>query len=150
MLFTTFDPYYDDVIKYKKINNYNTEECFICYQFTIENKTEPLKLNQQLFYVKKCNCDGSIHEKCLKKWFDMYKTCPICRNTMTKNNYIIIQNEYQEYDEQNAYDNNDFNDNDFNVLHEYILSNYIIRAKNILTVFFFIYITSEIYKSVNL
>ena len=90
MLFRTFEPYYDNNI----VNNKKTidnEECFICFQFLIDNEVKPIQLQEQLCYTKKCNCNGWVHKICLDRWVDNTSSCPICRNKIIKHNYNNFQ-----------------------------------------------------------
>jgi len=48
MLFQTYDPYYNDVIMYSN-NIKQTEECFICYQYFIDDTIRPIKLNENFY-----------------------------------------------------------------------------------------------------
>ena len=92
MLFRTVDHYFneDDAILLNEKEKEKSTECFICYEDL--NDIEPIiKLNNNSFYLKSCNCDGFIHKKCLDMWFNSKTKCPICRFTMSKNtayNYI--------------------------------------------------------------
>ena len=91
-MFRTFDPYYDydQKVAIEPIKKEEQEECFICYEFKLDNKIEPIRLKMQILYLKNCECDGSIHSKCLDIWFNLYKTCPICRNLIVKNECMFI------------------------------------------------------------
>lgn len=72
------------------IEETDPQECFICYEISCENETNPIKLNSKIFYMKKCECDGFVHNKCLTLWCDYQKKCPICRNYMTKRKMINV------------------------------------------------------------
>lgn len=55
-------------------------ECFICLHETyIDNKSLPIRLVNQPFYIKSCNCDGWVHYSCLQNWYNEHDSCPICR-----------------------------------------------------------------------
>ena len=54
-------------------------ECFICFEYTNETDMNLINLQIQDLYLNTCECRGSVHNNCLKKWFDNNKTCPICR-----------------------------------------------------------------------
>lgn len=90
----TFDHYYDND---QKVNTQliekkeEEEECFICYEIKLEDKIKPIKLKMQMLYLKNCECDGTIHKKCLDIWFNLNKNCPICRNLITKNDCVLIK-----------------------------------------------------------
>jgi hypothetical protein len=77
MLFLTYEPYTDN---FEPKGN----ECFICYEYILDNKYSK-KMSNILEYCKTCDCDVYVHTVCLNKWFDIYKNCPICRKTITKN-----------------------------------------------------------------
>jgi hypothetical protein len=77
MLFLTYDAYIDNV-------EHDGNECFICYEYILDNKYSK-KMSCILEYSKSCDCDVFVHTICLNKWFDIYKNCPICRKTITKN-----------------------------------------------------------------
>jgi hypothetical protein len=91
-MFRTFDPYYDYD---QKISNEQIEkeqdECFICYEIKLDNKIEPIRLKMQILYLKNCECDGAIHGKCLDIWYNLNKTCPICRKVIVKNDCKLIK-----------------------------------------------------------
>ena len=94
MLFRMIDHY--DIYN----NDYRSLEdeiyCLICHDKDYQQK--PIKLNNNVYYLKKCKCDGYIHKKCLDKWFDINMSCPYCRKEITKMNsllkktYIIAHN----------------------------------------------------------
>jgi hypothetical protein len=77
MLFLTCDPYADNI---EPTGN----ECFICYEYILDSKYSK-KMSNIFEYCKSCDCDVYVHTVCLNKWFDIYKNCPICRKTITKN-----------------------------------------------------------------
>jgi hypothetical protein len=83
MLFLTYEPY-RDIIEIKE------EECFICYEYILNYKSSK-KMSSILEYCKTCDCDVYVHVECLNKWFDIYKNCPICRKSITKNSYYVTQ-----------------------------------------------------------
>jgi hypothetical protein len=93
MLFRTLEPYYD--MQNKQFIEKTHDECFICYQFMI-NDNIPLQLNEQNFYTQICNCNGSIHKECLDRWVHSNNNCPVCRNRMTKK--VIIRNKVTLYE----------------------------------------------------
>jgi hypothetical protein len=67
-----------------KLNKKSNEklECFICY----EPEIPPIKLNNQKYYNKSCQCDGIVHKTCLDEWYNKTSKCPICRKpTMSVN-----------------------------------------------------------------
>jgi hypothetical protein len=64
------------------LENIKNNECFICYEFNINEENKTSSLHQCLFYVKKCTCDGYIHKKCLNQWLLSSNKCPICRSNI--------------------------------------------------------------------
>lgn len=87
MIFRVCEHYDDNqpVIKEK----YN--ECFICFEYKIDNEDKPINLLKQKIYLNNCICDGAVHNYCLKIWFDKNNSCPICRiNVIENNNATII------------------------------------------------------------
>jgi hypothetical protein len=75
MLFRVCDHYSDS----QEIIQQEYNECFICFEYQTTNEKEPNKLRNQLLYLNNCICDGSVHDSCLKIWFNINKSCPICR-----------------------------------------------------------------------
>jgi hypothetical protein len=82
MLFNIVDYYNEDIIykyndfEYENIVNKKLENniCFICY----DEKIPALKLKNINYYIKNCECNLDIHEKCLDEWYNKHSTCPIC------------------------------------------------------------------------
>jgi len=70
-------------------DNINLIECFVCYESRNGNES-PIKLRNQIYYTKNCYCDGFIHKKCLDKWFNKNKSCPICRNNICENVTLTV------------------------------------------------------------
>jgi len=96
MLFRTVDHYFtqDDILllydKEKEEEDKEEEpDCFICYELLNENE-QLIKLNNNAYYLKKCNCEGFIHKKCLDKWFNSKNSCPVCRFLIDKK--IVLTN----------------------------------------------------------
>ena len=93
MIFRTYEHYQDDTF-YNYLNtNENINEiestCFICLENETINKF--IKLKNQPFFLKICNCDGVIHMNCLVLWYDTTKKCPICcREYFIKKSQQII------------------------------------------------------------
>jgi len=89
MLFRVFE-HYDDNLCQRDYDN----ECFICFEYKTETDMKPINLQNQRLYFNNCLCKGSVHNDCLKIWFDKNKTCPICRIKVIENNKetIIIHN----------------------------------------------------------
>jgi len=67
----------------------NENFCFICYEFKINKERKPKELIKQKLYIKKCECNGLIHNKCLETWFKMSGKCPICREFMLSRNKLV-------------------------------------------------------------
>lgn len=63
----------------------NKEEenvCFICYELKVRQERKPKRLKNQKLYIKTCDCDGYVHNECLKTWYIKSSKCPICRELM--------------------------------------------------------------------
>jgi len=98
MIFRTYEHYQDDVVYNDLYINENINEnenesiCFIC----LENETcinKFIKLKNQPFFLKICNCDGIIHHNCLVIWYDTTKKCPICcrEHFIKKSENILLE-----------------------------------------------------------
>jgi hypothetical protein len=72
----------------------SNNECFICFEYKNNDGAIPIYLNSQNLYLNGCLCNGSVHNECLKIWFDKNKKCPICRIKVIENNKatVIIYN----------------------------------------------------------
>ena len=95
MLFRVCEQYNDEEVLYNNNNNNNNNnnildviECFICFETISINELNQNKLSNQSIFFKICDCDGNIHNRCLKMWFDTHKSCPICRNNVIEKNCI--------------------------------------------------------------
>lgn len=86
MLFRVCDHYSDG----QEIIQQQYNECFICFEYQTANENEPNKLRNQLFYLNNCICDGNVHNSCLKIWFNMNKSCPICRIKVIEYNKATV------------------------------------------------------------
>jgi len=85
MIFMTWNAYFSEIHDSPSLEI--KEECFICLESESESENKViLKLSQiSIFgYEKKCDCNGSIHKKCLAKWYIEQQKCPICRQRMIK------------------------------------------------------------------
>jgi hypothetical protein len=83
MLFITIDHYLTDTDTI--VENDIPNECFICLEKeTLRSKIMQLREIEKWNYIKKCDCSGSIHLKCLAKWYIIQKKCPICRQLINK------------------------------------------------------------------
>lgn len=129
MIFQTFEAYIYELEETEELEetinklteSNNSSECFICF----ENNPVPSKLKNQCIYIKLCDCDGLIHENCLRTWYDKTGQCPICRIKLDNINPII---------------------SDFNVFIIFItVKKIIIRALNIFVLFFVLYSTCKLY-----
>ena len=66
------------------------DECFICFEYKTHDENILTTLQKQKIYLNNCTCNGSIHNYCLKIWFDKNKSCPICRIHFIENNNATI------------------------------------------------------------
>jgi hypothetical protein len=91
MLFRLCEHYEHNFPIYKQ-NTIN--ECFICFEYKNDDGFLPIYLKTQNLYLNGCLCNGSVHNECLKIWFNKNKSCPICRIKVIENNNttIIIYN----------------------------------------------------------
>ena len=89
MLFRIYEHYDDDQTNYEN-SLLNDKECFICFEKININELKKNKLNNHTLFIKNCKCDSVVHKKCLKIWFDMEKSCPICRKNVTEINTVSI------------------------------------------------------------
>ena len=73
-------------------------ECFICLEIDC-NDENPIKLNENPYYPKNCDCNVWVHSFCLDKWYSTSSyNCPICKkhiftpiNQSLTNQALIIQ-----------------------------------------------------------
>jgi hypothetical protein len=90
MIFQIYQHYSDEESKYEE-NIYSTEECFVCYEIKTRLEIKPIYLKNQTLYICQCDCNGPIHNECLKKWYYITRKCPICRiKIIEKTNEIFI------------------------------------------------------------
>lgn len=76
MIFRTYEHYPpNEVIIFE--NNYDNI-CIICFH----HNSLLTNLNTQTLYIKKCNCNATIHTHCLRLWHSHRQKCPICRSDM--------------------------------------------------------------------
>jgi len=61
----------------------NESECFVCLELIL-NGEKPILLKNQNIYCRTCQCNGYIHNECLKKWYRRNESCPICREEMIR------------------------------------------------------------------
>ena len=62
------------------------KECFICFEKEDGDGILYLKEIEKIGYIRKCDCNGSIHIHCLSIWYQVNKKCPICRQNMDMKN----------------------------------------------------------------
>jgi hypothetical protein len=75
-------------------------ECFICLEIDCDNEI-PIKLNESIYYIKKCDCNVWVHNFCLDKWYTTsYYVCPICREYIFEDLYQYHTNEENTNEEQ--------------------------------------------------
>lgn len=63
-------------------------KCTICFR-NIKTKSSKILLNEK--FVTKCKCKYYYHERCIKNWMKVKKTCPICRKTIFDNKYDMYK-----------------------------------------------------------
>lgn len=75
-------------IPYHSLNNNEEEneekECFICFEK--EDDILFLREIEKIGYIRTCDCNGIIHDRCLSIWYQINKKCPICRQNMDMKN----------------------------------------------------------------
>ena len=88
MIFRVYEHYNDDYenIFQEHIFQEQYNDCFICFEYKNDFENNSTTLRKQQLYFSNCNCDGAIHNNCLKFWLDKNQSCPICRNI------IIVKN----------------------------------------------------------
>lgn len=84
MLFRVVEHYdiYNNDYYIESDDNY----CLICHDKEYPQLT--IKLNSNIYYLKKCNCDGYIHKNCLDIWINFNRSCPYCRKKMEINSFF--------------------------------------------------------------
>jgi hypothetical protein len=123
MLFRTFEPYnngFDYLTHSKPI-------CFICYETANAYEWDPIQLNAQLDYIKKCSCNSWIHKNCLDNWYNKSMSCPICRISISKKltmSMVILEN----------------SSNYYILINRYFLRNIYKISKVLYTILFFYYV----------
>jgi hypothetical protein len=63
--------------------------CFICFELKLLKEKKPQRLKNQKLYIKTCQCDGFVHNRCLKTWYTTSGKCPICRELMLNKNAVV-------------------------------------------------------------
>ena len=95
MLFRTVN-YYESESDEKIEETYKEErECFICFDFQLDNNNNIIKLKNNTDFYKFCDCDGYIHVNCLNSWYEKNEDCPICRNPIKRADNLELYNLYQ-------------------------------------------------------
>lgn len=84
-MFFSICQHYDDEYSNYLLYKDEDKECFICFEIRDINDLKPIKLNQHKIYIRTCKCSSYVHEKCLNKWLEKDKSCPICRKKVTHN-----------------------------------------------------------------
>jgi len=54
-------------------------ECLLCLDINTDDRLMPVDLKTQQVYLKMCNCGGWFHITCLREWYAVSNSCPICR-----------------------------------------------------------------------
>jgi len=93
MFFNIYEHYDDNQPIVKEYH----DECFICFEYKTYNENIPTTLQKQKIYLNNCTCNGSIHNYCLKIWFNKNKSCPICRIHAIENNNATFFLNYIPY-----------------------------------------------------
>jgi len=88
MFFCTYQ-HYDYEEPHDYLNQIDIIECFICFEIKIIDEDNPIRLQEQPFYLRECECDSYVHRKCLKMWIDTNKNCPICRKMVREKSYTL-------------------------------------------------------------
>jgi hypothetical protein len=70
-------------------NKDDENACFICFELKLLKERKPQRLKNQKLYIKTCQCDGFIHNRCLKTWYTTSGKCPICRELMLNKNAVV-------------------------------------------------------------
>ena len=70
-------------------NKDDENACFICFELKLLKERKPQRLKNQKLYIKTCQCDGFIHNRCLKTWYTTSGKCPICRELMLNKNSVV-------------------------------------------------------------
>lgn len=81
----------------------NMHDCLICLETIVSEKGDFINLNAQQTYVKKCECGGQFHNRCLHAWCTLSSSCPICRKRMTEVNRIPIINKRYRNENKDLY-----------------------------------------------
>ncbi len=89
MLFRVCE-HYDDNYPIILSGEYDDNDCFICFERMSANRQRSISLISQPFYIRDCICNGAVHCECLKIWYDINKSCPICRKKMVENTQTSI------------------------------------------------------------
>ena len=71
----------------------DSDMCLICLE-PCEETNKLFKMQDIVFLIALCKCNGKFHVNCLVNWSKVSKTCPICRKQLTINLYILNQLDY--------------------------------------------------------
>ena len=114
-------------------------------------------MNICIICLEKCNininecqiCDIIICKKCIIEWYNekQEKICPICKNNIYNDKYIILNNIINNTNNNNNNDNNN-NNNDINNLNNIIENEYLycIRACILIIILIILYLYIYYYK----
>ena len=132
----------------------NKEEnvCFICFELKAKREKKPKRLKNQNLYIKTCDCDGFIHNTCLKIWYDVSKKCPICREIMLDKNAVvavlITMNENDNNDNRQNQNQNQVQNLGIRMrIYVYIQKNWN-KVASIINIAFLLYLSISFYYSV--
>ena len=128
----------------------NKEEnvCFICFELKAKREKKPKRLKNQNLYIKTCDCDGFIHNTCLKMWYDVSKKCPICREIMLDKNAVVAVLITMNENENN--DNRQIQNQNLGIrmrIYVYIQKNWT-KVATIINIAFLLYLSISFYYSV--
>lgn len=85
----------------------NTNECCICLDINNMDKDNTIYIinnDNNDKNVDICNCNINLHSSCFFMWFKKHRSCPICRNTISResiyfnnnNDFGILDSIYKE------------------------------------------------------
>jgi hypothetical protein len=68
--------------------------CIICKQ-DIENNSPKVILKDD--YYTKCQCNYGYHKRCLLRWFEYNRTCPLCKRDVDNSRSLFVWNNIRRY-----------------------------------------------------
>ena len=68
--------------------------CIICKQ-DIENNSPKVILKND--YYTKCQCNYGYHKRCLLRWFEYHRTCPLCKRDVANSQSLFVWNSIKRY-----------------------------------------------------